>query len=81
MNVKVTAGDADLPKYLDRLVSPLYGLFISLAMRDDSVTRRRTDSRVVKAVASVITLIVGTVPLEYVLVLFCKIFTDHSTVK
>jgi DNA repair/transcription protein MET18/MMS19 len=64
LRMKVDLRHADVPKYVDRLVFPLYNLFIysSLVQVDDS--RVATDTRVIDIAAQIITLVVQTLPIQ-----------------
>jgi DNA repair/transcription protein MET18/MMS19 len=59
---KVDLGHTDVPKYIDRLVSRLYNLFIYSALLSTEDSMAATDLRVVSITAQIITLVVQTLP-------------------
>lgn len=65
---KVERGDADVPKYIDRLVLPLLNLFIGgAASKDDPSDLPVTDFRLILLVANTVNLVMQTLSAEYVL--------------
>lgn len=58
----------DIPKYIDRLVSPLFNLFLYSALSSENLVA--TNSRVISAAGKIITLVVRTLPVQYVSVCF-----------
>lgn len=64
LQTKVDLKHVDIPKYIDRLVSRLYNLFIygALISADDSTAA--TDHRVIAVAARIITLIVQTLSVQ-----------------
>jgi DNA repair/transcription protein MET18/MMS19 len=71
LTVKVLKRDTDVPKYIERLVSRLFNLFIHSALEcDDARLLVTTDRRVLDAASEVITLVVRTLPLQWVALCF-----------
>ncbi|KAH6916048.1 RNAPII transcription regulator C-terminal-domain-containing protein [Coprinopsis sp. MPI-PUGE-AT-0042] len=65
LTVKVLKKDADVPKYIERLVARLFNLFIHTALEsDDSRSLVATDRRLLDAASDVITLVVRSLPLQ-----------------
>ncbi|KAI0831813.1 ARM repeat-containing protein [Trametes gibbosa] len=60
LSAKIEQGDADVVKYIDRLVPRLYNLFIYSALFADSKDMPATDPRLLAVVAQIITLITQT---------------------
>lgn len=68
ITTKIRLGHADLPKYVDRLVSRLYNLFIySALVSPTNENTPATEPRVIGAAAQIITLVIQTLSVQYVL--------------
>lgn len=68
ITTKIRLEHADLPKYVDRLVSRLYNLFIySALVSTGNENMPATEVRVIGAAAQIITLVIQTLPVQYVL--------------
>ena len=62
---KVERGDADVPKYIDRLVLPLLNLFVGGAVsKEDPSNLPVTDFRLILLVANIVNLITQTLSAE-----------------
>jgi DNA repair/transcription protein MET18/MMS19 len=64
LRTKVDLGHTDVPKYIDRLVSRLYNLFIYSALLSTEYRTAATDPRVIDVAAHIITLVVRTLPIQ-----------------
>jgi DNA repair/transcription protein MET18/MMS19 len=64
---KVDLAHADIPNYIDRLIPHLYNLFIFSAVVSDGTYMVATEPRLVRVAAQIVTLVIQTVPFQYVL--------------
>jgi DNA repair/transcription protein MET18/MMS19 len=64
LRTKVDLQHTDIPKYMDRLVSRLFNLFIYSALLSEDISTMATDPRVIRIAAQIITLIVQTLPVQ-----------------
>jgi DNA repair/transcription protein MET18/MMS19 len=64
LRTKVDLGHTDVPKYIDRLVSRLYNLFIYSALLSTEYRTAATDPRVIDIAAQIITLVVRTLSIQ-----------------
>ncbi|KZV63176.1 ARM repeat-containing protein [Peniophora sp. CONT] len=73
---KVERGDADVPKYIDRLVLPLLNLFIGGAVsKDDPSNLPVTDFRLILLVSNIVNLVMQTLSAEKQEAFVRKLFT------
>lgn len=68
LETKAKHKHADIPKYIDRLVSPLFNLFVYSSIGPENMVA--TNSRVINAAGKIITLVVRTLPTQYVIMAF-----------
>ena len=64
LRTKVELEHTDIPKYIDRLVSRLYNLFIYSALLSVDISTVAMDARVIGIAAQIITLVVQTLPIQ-----------------
>jgi DNA repair/transcription protein MET18/MMS19 len=63
---KVERNDADVPKYVDRLLPHVYGVFVAASCDHGTNYSVASDARLVEAAAQVVGLVVQTLPTQYV---------------
>ena len=68
LETKVKLKHPDIPKYIDRLVSPLFNIFVYSSIGPQNMVA--TNSRVINAAGKIITLVVRTLPAQYVFMSF-----------
>ena len=66
VELKVNANHTDVQKYIDRLIPRLYSLFIYLSLADRLMSSSNSYLKLLEISGRIITLIVRTVPIEYV---------------
>jgi DNA repair/transcription protein MET18/MMS19 len=64
LQTKVDLKHADIPKYIDRLISRLFNLFIYASLLPDSGNSAAKNHRVIGVAARIITLVVQTVSVQ-----------------
>lgn len=64
LQTKVDLKHTDIPKYIDRLVSSLYNLFIYGALLSADISTAATDQRVIGVAARIVTLVVQTLSVQ-----------------
>ena len=68
LETKVKLKHLDIPKYIDRLVFPLFNFFVYSSIGPENMVA--TNSRVIKAAGRIVTLVVQTLPIQYVTIAF-----------
>lgn len=74
LTTKVNRKHPDVAKYIDRLVPSIYNLFAESALLSDERPMVATDSRLIQVGAEIITLVVQTLSLEFVLAVYMEYY-------
>ncbi|KAF9480547.1 ARM repeat-containing protein [Pholiota conissans] len=64
LSIKVKQRHADVPKYIDRLVSNIFNLFMTSAFMSNEQAMVATDSRLIQVAAEIVTLVVQSLPIQ-----------------
>lgn len=66
LEAKIKLGHVDVVKYIEKLIPRVYNLFIHSALVSDGTLLVATEPRLVAVATQVITLVVQTLPAQYV---------------